>query len=312
MHPQHTFELRIAFTGPHERVRIKTKQRVMDWLLVNGAESFVEGALDVDLFHDQSQPNQEFYQEMGGDLVCISVYRYNCESLVDLDVKIKHEFGEQIMTSLHSMLTETWMEGWKESFTPFSTQRFHVCPPWIREEPPPGKINLIIEPGMAFGTGQHGTTKICLHAIERLAAQHKDQLGTMTMLDVGTGTGILAIAAKLLGMGAVAGTDIEDDAVLAALENAKLNRADILVRKGSLPEGGPFNVVVANILAVVLQRMMPDLAAILKPKGQLILSGLLNEEEDELIDRAAEFGLPLVYKEQLEGWSCLVLQKPNA
>jgi ribosomal protein L11 methyltransferase len=312
MHPQQTFELRIAFCAPHERHKVKTKKKVMDWLLVNGVESFVEGALDVDLFHDQSVPDQEYYQEMGGDLACISVYRYSHESLVDLEVKIKKEFGDEIATSMHSMPTETWMEGWKESFKSFSTDLFYVCPPWIKEAPPKGKISLIIEPGMAFGTGQHGTTKVCLNAIEKVGTTYKDTLAEMTLLDVGTGTGILAIAARLLGFGSVAGTDIEDDAVTAAIENARVNQADILVRKGSLPEGGPFHVVVANILAVTLLRMMDDLNAVLKPGGQLIMSGLLNEEEGELIERAKGCGLIYLYSERLEGWSCLVFEKLRA
>lgn len=309
MHPVTTYELRITMSGD-EPAALKTKERLTDWLLMNGIDSFVEGSLVVDFNLNQDEPPRDFYEEMGGDLSPLSVYRYSRESLDDLFVKVNNEFGDRITTEIHSMPTEEWMEGWKESFKPFSTDEFYVRPPWEPALAATTLKDLVIEPGMAFGTGQHATTRLCLDQVGDAAkyfAGKPGDLADRTVLDVGTGTAILAIGAKLLGFGYCAGTDIEDDAVIAALENAKLNQTEILVQKGSIPEGGPFDVVLANILAVVILRLMPDLVAKVKSGGRLILSGLLEEEEQEIIASAAANGMHLISANQLAGWSCVVV-----
>lgn len=308
MHPPLTYELRVAFGG-EPKSAIKTKERLIEWLLMSGVESFVEGQLDVDFNLNQDEPPRDFYGDMGGDLTPVSVYRYSRESLDDLRAKIESNFKGKVALELTSMQTETWMEGWKESFKPFATDEFWVRPPWIKEEPPKGLIDLVIEPGMAFGTGQHATTRLCLEELGRVAKKSKN-LGERRLLDVGTGTGILAIGGKLLGYGVCAGTDIEDDAILASLENARMNQTEVFFQKGSIPEGSSSELVLANILAVVILRLMDDLAAVTKPGGTLILSGILVEEEDEVAARGAEAGLKKIRAAQLNGWSCLVLEKP--
>jgi ribosomal protein L11 methyltransferase len=313
MHPLLTYELRVAIAGD-TRQAAKTKERLIDWLLLNGVESFVEGELAVDINQNQDEPPRDYYTELGGDATPVSVYRYSRESLDDLQTKLEATFGAKVATELRTMQTETWMEGWKESFKPFATESFYVRPPW--EAGPAGEqakqlIDLVIEPGMAFGTGQHATTRLCLEQVGLDAKDHKGKLAGRRVLDVGTGTGILAIGAKKLGYGVCAGTDIEDDAILAAVENARMNQADVYLRKGSIPdEGGQYDLVLANILAVVLIRMMDELAAVTRPGGRLILSGLLVEEEDEVATRGEAAGLVRVRSGQLSGWSCLVLEKP--
>lgn len=310
MHPQITYELRISFPEAPEAA-VKTKQKLLDWLLMNGVESFVEGSLDVDINQNQEEPPRDYYTELGGDLTPVSIYRYGKESLDDLQIKLTHEFNRRIEASLHTMPTETWMEGWKESFQPFATDAFYVRPPWITSQPPVGLRELVIEPGMAFGTGQHATTRLCLEQLGRVARQQAQTgLANRKVLDVGTGTGILAIGAKQLGYGLTLGTDIEDDAILASRANAAMNQVDIDFRKGSLPHDfSPADLVFANILAVVLLKMMPDLARVTKLNGFLILSGLLVEEEAEIIDCAERCGLILDTTQHLQGWSCVVVQR---
>ncbi len=309
MHPPLTYELKVAFSG-EPAAGIKTKQRLIEWLLLSGVESFVEGQIDVDFNQNQDEPPRDFYDEMGGDLAPVSVYRYSRESLDDLRVKIAQSFQKTVTLELTSMQTETWMEGWKESFKPFATPEFWVRPPWIKEPPPAKHLDLVIEPGMAFGTGQHATTRLCLEELGREAMASKD-LKNKTILDVGTGTGILAIGAKLLGYGVCAGTDIEDDAILASLENAKMNQSDVFFKKGSIPESGTHDLVLANILAVVLIRLMDELVAVTKPGGRLILSGILVEEEDEVANRGVEAGLVRIRSGRQDGWSCLVMERPR-
>lgn len=310
MHPTLTYELRVAFTGGPEAGAeiVALKRRLIDWLLLNGIESFVEGSLDVDINQNQDEPPRDHYTEMGGDLTPVSIYRYSRESLDDLRARLARAFAHGVDVSLHSMPTETWMEGWKESFKPFATPVFYVRPPWEKDSVPKGLVDLVIEPGMAFGTGQHATTRLCLDLLGDVAKTH-GELATRRVLDVGTGTGILAIGARKLGYGVVMGTDIEDDAILAAVENARMNQTDVFFAKGSLPEAAPFDLVFANILAVVLLRIMGELAAATKDGGHLILSGILVEEEDEVAARGTEAGLRCLARARQSGWSALLLVK---
>lgn len=310
MHPPLTYELRVSFVEEPAKA-VKTKFKLLDWLLVNGVESFVEGSLDVDINQNQEEAPRDYYTELGGDLTPVSIYRYGKEALDDLSIKLDHEFGSKITSSLHSMATSEWMEGWKESFKPFATNAFYVRPPWITERAPSGLCELIVEPGMAFGTGQHATTRLCLEQLGRVALEQKARgLSNCTVFDIGTGTGILAIGAKRLGYGKTLGTDIEDDAILAARDNAKMNHVEVDFQKGSIPPDlEPADLVFANILAVVLLKIMPELARITRPSGYLLLSGLLVEEEAEIIARASACGLTLDTTQQLSGWSCVVVRK---
>jgi ribosomal protein L11 methyltransferase len=148
-----------------------------------------------------------------------------------------------------------WLEGWKESFKPIETARFYIYPPWDDKNIPKGKIPLVVEPGMAFGTGQHATTQIVLHRLEALAATGAP-LKSWRLMDVGTGTGILALAAMKIGFKSVAGSDIDPDAVSSAENNAKLNHLTLPLWQGSSPTRGvsgrpefqpPFEVVIAVV-----------------------------------------------------------------
>lgn len=316
MHPPLTYELRVTFTG-ESKTALRSKKRLIDWLLLNGVESFVEGVLDVDINQNQDEPPRDYYDELGGDLSPLSIYRYSRESLDDLSVKIGHDFAGMLETTLYTMDTSEWMEGWKESFKPFSTDIFYVRPPWIHTPPPDGKTELIVEPGMAFGTGQHATTRLCLELLGDLHLTLEDAKSQgssdLKILDVGTGTGILAIAAKKLGYIDVSGTDIEDDAILAAEENARLNQVQLNLFLGTFPktigDEPPFkyDLVLANILAVVLIRLMPELKSITRDGGHLILSGILADEVEEVTERAKSCGLTVTKVVLREGWSAIWL-----
>ena len=139
-------------------------------------------------------------------------------------------------------------EGWKDSFKPFATKKFYVYPPWEQNKEELGKIPLEVEPGMAFGTGQHATTQLCLAQIENLFESKTIE----TVLDVGTGTGILAIAAIKLGAKKLVGTDIDADAVIAAKENAVRNECSFEVFQDSVPaDTNSYDFVIANILCSI-------------------------------------------------------------
>ena len=148
---------------------------------------------------------------------------------------------------------------------------------------------LTLDPGIAFGTGQHPTTRACLDAIDALAAENADR----TFLDVGCGSGILSIAAALEGFRDVRGFDNDPDAVRNANENAEANGLGALFSEGDLSVPGtaaPADVVAANVLAPVLVRFAREVGALVNPGGRLILSGILDEQYGEVRDAYAAQG----------------------
>jgi len=318
MHPPKTYELRLQWQVPHDRIP-HVKRKVIDFLLFHGVESFVEGSLDVDINQNQDEPPRDHYHEMGGDFSPMSIYRYSRESLDDLMARLQSEFTSQIDLTIHSMETSAWMDGWKDSFKPFSTDIFFVRPPWERVPVPHGQIEIVVEPGMAFGTGQHATTRLCLELLGSLVRKESAGNGLRTggVLDVGTGTGILAIAAAKCGLKGIIGTDIEEDALLAARENARLNAVSCEWQLTTFPQANSssspvFEIVFANILAVVILRLMDQLIGTLSPGGSLILSGILAAESEEVRRAATDRGLEYVRDIVSDGWCALMFKKPEA
>lgn len=201
---------------------------------------------------------------------------------------------------------EDWGEGWKKEFRPLDVGRVRVRPSWIREAPPPGAVEVVIDPGMAFGTGSHGTTALCLAALSDVLAARPGA----TVLDVGTGSGLLAIAARKLGASRVAANDVDPKAVEVARENAAANGVALEIVEAPLAAiAGTFDVVVANILANTLVELAPDIAAKLAPGGVVLLSGLLHPQEDEVRRAYEALGLaPRPGARQAE-WSLLALER---
>lgn len=202
-----------------------------------------------------------------------------------------------------------WGEGWKKDFKPLDVGRVRVRPSWIAEPTPAGRVEVVLDPGMAFGTGSHATTSLCLGALS-------DVLGGRpgaAVLDVGTGSGLLAIAARKLGAGRVAANDNDPVAVEVARENAARNGAALELTLDPV-EGiaGTFDVVVANILANVLVELAPALCAKVAPGGVLLLSGILGPQEDEVRRAQVAQGLvPVAGGDRREGeWSLLALRRP--
>ena len=183
--------------------------------------------------------------------------------------------------------TRDWLGEWKKSWQPVEVgARFVVAPPWSEVEDRPGRIVIRIEPGMAFGTGTHETTRLCLVALEK-------HFTGGSLLDVGTGTGILAIAAaKLDPRARVEACDTDAEAVHVARENARLNgvAAQINFRTGTIEEtGASFDGVCANLTADVILPLLPALIGATS-SGRLILSGILDTQADSIRARLAELG----------------------
>jgi ribosomal protein L11 methyltransferase len=202
-------------------------------------------------------------------------------------------------------------EGWKNDIRPHDLGRVRVRPSWIVEPTPSGAVEVVLDPGMAFGTGSHATTSLCLAALS-------DVLGGRpgaSVLDVGTGSGLLAIAARKLGAGRVAANDNDPVAVDVARENAERNGALLELTLDPVERiPGTFDVVVANILANVLVELAPVLAAKVAPGGVLLLSGILGPQEDEVRRAQVAQGLvPVPGGDRRDGeWSLLALRRPLA
>ncbi len=199
-----------------------------------------------------------------------------------------------------------WNETWKKGFQPVDAgKRFTILPPWEKKRK--GRINLIIDPGMAFGTGHHETTRSCLLLMENYASKTVRE----SFLDLGAGTGILAIAARKLGYRHVIGIDTDLLAVDAARENIVMNNVpDIEIRKERLDElHETFDVIVANLISGVLVLLAPALFPRMNPGGIAILSGILSGQEDEVIEAMEQEGLRLQETYRDGKWMSLVVER---
>jgi ribosomal protein L11 methyltransferase len=249
--------------------------------------------------------------EQEGSLVAFFPGNMNKTSIVD-DLEIirallekSHQTGE--FSYRHALLPEQdWNESWKKGFTPLDVgERFTVLPPW--EQKHEDRINLVIDPGMAFGTGHHETTRSCLVLIEK----YDRELAKERFLDLGTGTGLLAIAASKLGYKQVMAVDTDPLATEAARMNAGLNEvANVEIREGSISEtSGTFDCIAANIISGVLMLLAPLIASRLGPSGIAVLSGILADQADEVLAEMREAGLTLKERFPDGKWVSLVVGK---
>ncbi len=199
---------------------------------------------------------------------------------------------------------EDWLEAWKAQFTPLRIGRFLVRPSWSDAPAAGDAVELVLDPGMAFGTGLHPTTQQCLEALSTLRLEAK------SVLDVGTGSGILAIAAAKRGASPVVAVDTDPLAVEAARENAARNGVVIPVGEGSAADvPGRFEIVIANIVAPVLQQLAPDLVARLAPQGMLVVAGVSLPKEDETRDAFERAGLVPVDRTLRDDWVAMAWRR---
>ncbi|QJQ94085.1 MULTISPECIES: 50S ribosomal protein L11 methyltransferase [Halomonadaceae] len=201
-----------------------------------------------------------------------------------------------------------WEREWMDGFEPLRMgQRLWIVPSWF-DAPDPDAVNLLLDPGLAFGTGTHPTTALCLEWLDSLAVA--GELEKRRVLDVGCGSGILAIAALKLGAGEATGTDIDPQALQASRDNAERNGIEHARLTLCYPEqleatpqgAGRFPVVIANILAGPLVELAPTIAGHVAAGGRLALSGILAHQANEVIDAYRDQGLIMEEPEERDGW----------
>ena len=218
------------------------------------------------------------------------------------------DFGDSFAWSI--VERENWNELWEKNFfNPLLVGEFFVRAPF-HEPAPEGRRAITIEPRMSFGTGHHGTTRLMLTALQDLGSTLKDA----KLLDMGSGTGILAIAAEMLGANEVLGVEIDDWVVDNANDNLKINQTTktqmVLgdVKALESVNNGYFDVVLANIHREVLLADMAQYQRVLKPQGNLLLSGLREEDVPMILEKAQSLNLDLQETQIIEGWVMMMFE----
>ncbi len=215
---------------------------------------------------------------------------------------------------------QNWMEVWKERYQPIPIGRkLIIVPAWL-DSPDASRIPIKIDPGMAFGTGTHPTTQLCLEFIEEFLSPQSSSVNRKSVIDIGCGSGILSIAALKLGAALALGVDIDEASVRASRENADANGVEaerFALGLGSVAEvlAGRFQVrqaplVLANILAPVLVRLFKaGMADLIEPGGVIVLSGILAAQAQTVIEAAQAHGLVLTGRRQLGDWVALMCSR---
>lgn len=223
---------------------------------------------------------------------------FGLRSIGELRTRIVHE--------------EDWADAWKAYFPVMRIgRRIVIRPTWRRHRRAPDDVVIAMDPGMAFGTGLHPTTRLCLAALEPLA--DRGDLAGARVLDVGCGSGILAIAALALGATSAVGVDTDPIAIESTAANARRNGVArrVRARVGSLPSGEPkFHVVLANLIAGVLVPLAPALAAELRPGGVLVASGIFIDRETEVVAAFEAAGLHITARTAEGEWIALEARRP--
>ncbi len=254
----------------------ETAEKISDWLMACGSQA-------VTFIDAKDTP---IYEPLPGDEV---IYWNNTivmglfDASYDMDKAIKylqsiHPDKQNMQYKLEQLEDKDWVREWMDNFHPMKFgQRLWICPSW-RDVPEPDAVNVMLDPGLAFGTGTHPTTALCLTWLDGL-----DLVGK-TVVDFGCGSGILSLAALKLGAKEVIGIDIDPQALQASLENAKRNGVEDRLSL-FLPKDQPSlkaDVVVANILAGPLKELAPTIIEFVAKDGLLALSGVLENQASEL------------------------------
>ena len=204
---------------------------------------------------------------------------------------------------------EDYQNSWKKYFyTQKISERFVVKPTWREYEPQEDELVIEIDPGRAFGTGTHPTTSLCIKLMEENIKEGN------TVIDVGTGSGILMVAAEKLGAGKIVGTDIDPMAVEVAEENLLLNKVDMEKAKAyagdlvTVVQNEKFDVVVANILADVLLILLKDISRVVKKDGLVIFSGIIEDKLEEMKRAVEEVGLEILEVKADKEWRAMLMR----
>ncbi len=240
------------------------------------------------------------------DVVIIHIYlepgAQPAETLAAIEARMEAA-GIAYTVETEGVEQEDWQNGWRKYYHPLEIgRRLAVVPSW--QEYDTDRVKLLLDPGLAFGTGGHETTSLCMEALDELVQ------GGERMLDIGTGSGILAIAALKLGAASAEGVDIDPVAVRTAVENAALNGVESRFRGlvGDLSDqaSGTYQIVTANIVANAIISLSPAVPGLLADGGHFIASGIIDTRADEVEAALKAAGLAVKERKETRGWVCFV------
>lgn len=243
---------------------------------------------------------------------CIHIYISPEENPTEAVLFLQERFAAEGIVA--QVVTDTvseqdWANNWKKYFKPLSVgKRLYICPTWETPTNAEDRVILSIDPGMAFGTGGHDTTRMVLEAVESVVTDTTD------VLDVGCGSGILSIASLLLGARSAVGVDIDALAVKMAVENGKINGMEpprYVMKQGDLVQEihGTYDLIVANIVADAIILLSKNIPAFLKEGGTYIVSGIIDTRETEVVAALTACGFTIRERRQHGGWLCFVCGK---
>lgn len=240
--------------------------------------------------------------------VYVNPHENPLEAVSFIEERLSNE-GITYTIEVDDCATEDWVNNWKQYFHPMPIgEKLLIRPTWEDEYDAGGRTVLHIEPGLAFGTGSHPTTKLCLETLEKYIEDNS------TVLDIGCGSGILSIASLLLGAKSAFGVDIDSLAVKTAMANAEENGFDesrFKVVQGNLSDKvtGEYSVVVANIVADIIMEFNKDVGKFLKDDGVYITGGIIETREDEVLYSFAQNHFEVIERFEEKGWLVFVLKK---
>jgi len=213
--------------------------------------------------------------------------------------------ADRFSIDTRTIADEDWAQNWKQHFRPQSIgERLYVCPPWDAIAPA-GRLAIVVDPGMAFGTGHHATTRGCLELLEHTVRTERIERA----LDVGTGSGILAIALAKLGVGEVSAVDNDPQAFAIAGTNAAVNGCGAIHIRTTLENiSRNVDLIVANLFANLLRELAPRLTGLLRSGGTLICSGFLASDEDGVRRAYEAVGFTPVGRREMESWITLAMR----
>ncbi len=243
------------------------------------------------------------------DIVIIHLYlqpeTLPTETMAELDARFAAAEIPCTITT-EGVLQEDWQNGWRKYYHPRDIgNRLAIVPSWQEYET--DRVKLLLDPGLAFGTGGHETTSLCLEQLDALVT------GGERVLDIGTGSGILAIAALKLGAASAQGVDIDPVSVRTAGENAALNgvseQLEVLVGDLSDKASGKYNIILANIVANAIISLAPSVPVLMDEGAVFIASGIIDTRKDEVAAALAASGLAVIAIHEQRGWECMVCKK---
>lgn len=241
------------------------------------------------------------------DHVTVKAYFYEQKTSEDLEnlaetAKALKEFGLEVGTvkvTASLVYEQDWANAWKAHYHTTVIDNVVIQPSWETYTPSEGQIHIVLDPGMAFGTGTHPTTSMCIQALQNIEISEK------RVWDIGTGSGLLAITASKLGASQVRAVDIDPVAVKVANENAKINQVNLAIDQGSLSLlTGKADIIVANIIADIIIDLFPDIVNKLKLNGLFIASGIIKDRATEVLDQAREYGFNVKFQQYEGEWVC--------